>query len=168
MIAAALLLAVAVPAAAQTRGEAGSRYGFDAPAGTPLTPHGQGGAGAIPPVEGQYDAAWQAGAATGGSIDLLRAADRALEANNPGVANEHLERAATALLNQPGIEARPEGVRSIGPGRAINEARAALAKDDVAAARRSIQAAMAAIRRADGGQSSGAEAAVPAGSSAGR
>ena len=147
----AVMLLLAMPATAQQPGRAGSGYGFEPPGGTPLTPHGQGGAGGIPPVERQYDAARQAGPdAAAGPVGLLSSADRALAGNDTGTANELLERAATALLNQPGIEAGPEGVRSIGPGRDINEARAALARNDVPAARRSIQEALAGIRRADG------------------
>ena len=166
-----LLLAAAPMAGAQQRplqggGSAGSGYGFDPSAGTPLTPHGQGGAGLIPPVERQYEAARQAGG--GSSVELLRSADRALESSNPGLANEQLERAATALLNQPGIEAGRDGVRSIGPGQAINEARAALARNDIPAARRSIREALAAIRQADGTTGTGARPAPQAqGGSAG-
>ena len=105
-----LLLAMAIPATAQQPGRAGSGYGFEPPGGTPLTPHGQGGAGGIPPVERQYDAARQAGPdAAAGPVGLLGSADRALAGNDTGTANELLERAATALLNQPGIEAGPEG-----------------------------------------------------------
>ena len=122
------------------------------PRGGDLTPHGQGGAGAIPPVEGQKDAARMAGITppASRSAEILRDADRALGESNPGLANELLERAATALLNQPGVEARPDGVRSVGPGAAINAAREALARNDLPAARARIADAQAAIRRADG------------------
>jgi hypothetical protein len=149
------------PAPRQSR--AGVGYGFDAPAGTPLTPHGRGGAGMIPPVERQYDAARRAGGGEGGgSIALLRAADRALEGGDTGLANEYLERAATALLNQPGVEAGPAGVRSVGPGYHINEARAALARHDLGAARRGIREAAAAVRRADGDATASGADALPA------
>ena len=136
---------------ASDRGGAGAGYGFDPSAGTPLTPHGEGGAGMIPPVERQYGAARQAGETMpSNSTHLLRRAAAALEGNDPGLANELLERASTALLNQPGVEAGREGVRSVGPGRAINEARAALAANDIPNAKRSVEAGLAAIRHADG------------------
>jgi len=81
----------------------GSGYGYTPPAGMPITPHGQGGTGAIPPVERQIQAAksvQQDQAARETSV-LLRQADQALKQRQVAKANELLERAQTTLLNRP-------------------------------------------------------------------
>lgn len=149
----AALLAAAPAALAQQGGSTtyrsgsgpGAGYGYTPPPGTPVTPHGQGGAGLVPPVEQQYGAARRAGPAADRDVDsLLRQADAALSRGRYGMANEYLERAETATLNR---EALGGGTDATAPRsalqRQIDQARQALMNRDRAAAREHVRQAMA-------------------------
>lgn len=128
----ALAQSASMPAPANS----GSGYGYTPPAGTPVTPHGQGGTGAIPPIERQIQAAKsvqqdQAGRQT--SV-LLRQADQALKQRKVAKANELLERAQTTLLNRPqGDGAAPSDLAS-----KIGDARQSLVAGDMSEAHQRI------------------------------
>lgn len=111
-------------------------YGYQPPAGTPVTPHGQGGFGAIPPIEQQNRAAAavQGSSAGQGVEPLLHQADAALQRRNFGVANELLERAQTVAMNTAAAGGGSPGSLTS----AIGEARRAVVDGHVPAARERI------------------------------
>ena len=114
----------------------GSTYGYTPPKGTPVTPHGQGGYGTVPPIEQQnQDAAKiEAEAIRRQAEPLLTQADKALQRRNFGVANELLERAQTVAMNTGGSSSGTLGNMAS----AIQEARMATVNGDAAAARQRI------------------------------
>lgn len=155
----AALLVAAPGALAQQAGSdlgrpGGAGYGFTPPPGTPLTPHTEGGAGLIPPVGQQYDAARRAEAISRDVDALLRQADSAMARGNFALANEHLERAETELLNREAIAGgmTPQGSEL---QRQIAEARQALRNRDRAAAQQHVRLAMDMAAR-DAGAATGA------------
>jgi hypothetical protein len=160
----AALLAAAPAALAQQHGSAGGRagagYGFDAPPGTPLTPDNQGGAGLIPPVGQQYQAARRAeSSATDDAAQFLHQADAALARGNAGLANEYMERAETAVLNRDAMAGGADApTRNADLLRQISEARQALMNRDRAEARQNLRMAMDMTGRDSGMMATGAGA----------
>lgn len=143
----AVLLAAA-PVMAQPRGGAGSdHHGFTPPPGPSVTPHGHGGAGMIPPVGRQHDAARrvQSDSVSRDVGNLLRQAEMSLSRGNAGMANEYLERAETTLLNR---EPGPGAERSRLHGQ-ISEARQALMHRDRNEAMRHVRMAMGMVNDPD-------------------
>jgi len=111
----------------------GGTYGYTPPAGTPVTPYGQGSYGTVPPIERQNQSAAgvDAEAVRRQAEPLLAQADKALQERNFGIANELLERAQTVAMNTNEDMGRTLGNMAS----AIQEARTAAVNGDVAAAR---------------------------------
>lgn len=114
----------------------GSAYGYTPPTGTPVTPRGQGGYGAVPPIERQNQEAAkvEAEAIRRQAEPLLTQADKALNKRKFGAANELLERAQTVAMNTGGNTGRTLGNMAS----AIQEARMATVNGDAATARHRI------------------------------
>ncbi len=114
----------------------GGTYGYTPPVGTPVTPHGQGGYGAIPPIERQNQEAAkvEAEAIRRQAEPLLTQADKALQRRKFGVANELLERAQTVAMNTGGNSSGTLGNMAS----AVQEARMATVNGNAAAARQRI------------------------------
>lgn len=114
----------------------GGTYGYTPPTGTPVTPHGQGGYGAIPPTERQNQSAAgiDAEAIHRQAEPLLIQADKALQRRNFDAANELLERAQTVAMNTGGNTGGTLGSMAS----AIQEARMATVNGDAATAQHRI------------------------------
>lgn len=120
----------------------GGHYGYEPPAGTPVTPGSQDSQGTIPPVAQQNRSAEEVqGSPIRREVEpLLHQADAALRRRNFGVANELLERAQTAAMNADAYHA---------PGSlafAVAEARSAMVDRDVPLARRRIATVLDTLR----------------------
>lgn len=120
----------------------GGHYGYEPPAGTPVTPGSQGSQGTIPPVAQQNRSAEEVqGSTIRREVEpLLHQADAALRKRNFGVANELLERAQTAAMNADAYHA-PGSLAS-----AVAEARSAMVDRDVPLARRRIATVLDTLR----------------------